>query len=853
MARRKRGYCWFAELMVMLLVMLSGAACGSNDAKQASICEGVRLERDAAAPMEWVELALAGTDEANVAVRVHADGYDPFPALVAAGDDSGVWVLAPIHPAGLAGGQVELEVVGDEFSCSETRLTIEPIPESPGAFRRLAEQLDRIVELEARHLGTDQQALVDAIDTDWVKPSLPASVLALAKAQFLLAHPANSNSLKRIAAGDAPAVSDEAAGADFRFLDAVVAHSELLDTYEEHIARLEQLPPGNYQWTQPNSGSALSETSQSAGALKKDIRSAAELSAAMVAGDLSCRMVDNDSLKRFNSAVGTITAAPNEVVGAFGVGYSAMMAFIREINRARCGLFPRELVNFQPRVDQLELEEDRPELALDPMTVGARSGEWNVSETVIEALFQVLGWALSDFSPATTKLSPKSEAMFKDVAGQWIEGIGKGEAMKQANSATQWINERYGSGTIGPFTWSGITLDSSDYVGVHADFLQQLEGPLAVAPRQIGQGPVVIEALRAKFPPEGARVTVPGAVNRIEIEMLQRILVNPGETKEIYFEVKNAFNTELQWSNNAQQAGPIGALSGTTKTDAPVGKVLFDTPSDRGRYPVTLTAESLSKTGLSHPDNDPEPLLERVFLYDKDVEISPRYVCLTPGSTHQFTARTAHDDPSIEWSPAAQIDRQDDRAVTYTAPSSKGTYEVRVEATYTTDAGDEVTAEDIATVRVDDCKCWWALDIIGRTSARGEFGVFTSMSDFTYDLMLGADQGGLTRVTMFTHFPVQEEREFAWPGPPDEQGRYYTAVTPGPTLGPFVSAPPDESVGFVESFDGDYVEGSSFGQVIDTSTWARVAYEMQFKIAYAPPDVDEIERLERVDQLCPED
>lgn len=848
MTRVTRRVGWLAAIIVVLLA----AACGADE-EETAVCKGMRLERDTAAPMEWVDLTLGDTEETNISARIFADGFDPFPTSVAVGEDGSLSLLAPVHPAGLQGGTVDVELSGDEMSCPKTTLTIEPMAEAPGAFPSLVDKIARIVELEAQHLGVTRQELIDTLDTDYVKPSPPVNVLALAKAQFLLDHPSNPNSLTRVANGDAPMLDEMGVSADYRLFNAIIAQSGLLDAYDEHIARLEQLPPGNYQWTQPNTGSGLSPTSQTDAPLKIAIGSAAELSAAMTAGDLSCRMINNESLKRINSFVGLGTAVPQGYAQAFGVGYSTMMTVLLEVDRAKCGLFPNQLTNFVTGVDSLDLEEDRPQLSLDPMTVDAKSEGWDVGETALEVVYQAVSVLLADFKGSKAALTAKSTTVTQEAAEEYMKNIVGSTALKGSKKANQAINDRYGGATLGPYQWSGITLDTSDYVGIDAEFLRQLEGPLAVAPRKIGKGPVVIAALASKFPPTGARVLIPGSVNPIEIEMLQRILVNPGETKEIYFKVKNAFNPKLQWSNNAQQPGPIGVVSGTTTTDVPVGKVRFATPSDRGRYPVTVTAESLSTTGLRHPDNDPEPLLQRSFLYDKDVEISPRYVCLPPGESHEFSAKTAQDNPTIEWFPAAQIDKQDDRTVTYTAPSARGTYEVRVEATYVNEDGDTVTAEDRATVRVDDCKCWWALDLIGSASASGRYGTFTSMTNFSYDMMLMSDEGGPTQMNLYALFPSEEQgEELEGPGPPDQQGSYYAQLTPSPLLGPYGLAPPDQSVAFIESFDGDYVQGSSYGLVLDYSDTTYVPYELQFRVAYMPPDISAMDQFERMDRLCPE-
>ncbi|MEX2471380.1 MAG: hypothetical protein WEA34_04325, partial [Gemmatimonadota bacterium] len=128
-----------------------------------------------------------------------AEGDFILPLLPLEGGDYRLWI--PVHPTTIVeGGPVEIRIWGeDDFVTAPTELTLDPIPEAPGAFAELADTLQALLDLRFEALGMTR---TEALAADW-ETELDPSVFPVAIAQTLLDDPNHDRDLRDLLDGAA--------------------------------------------------------------------------------------------------------------------------------------------------------------------------------------------------------------------------------------------------------------------------------------------------------------------------------------------------------------------------------------------------------------------------------------------------------------------------------------------------------------------------------------------------------------------------------------------------------------------------------------------------------------------------
>ena len=729
----------FGLIMAAMIWGLTGCS-GSSGEEESGDCTSMTLHQTTAHPMDWVQITIgegSEIDSDDLLTEVFVDGVDPFVTVSGLDEDDNIWVFVPAHPDGIDGGVMELQIYSGEVECPAQQLTVAPLDEAPGAFAELIDEYERLLQTEATRLDADLQQLSELVDPNTAVdlPAIPANHLALAKAYWILSHPEHPNSLRAMADGNAPVMADDDGPLDFALAEALIAHSGVVDAVAQHVDELQTAPLPQIDWVPVDSGGGPGANMSSIdGLFMANIGSTERLSELMKEGALSCRMLDDPSLKNVNTAIGIIGAFPNLLTQAGGAAYGMQMTFLLETSRAKCGLLPSKLENFRPGVDEIEIEEDRPRLDFDTMYTDASSDQWELTETAAEVALQIISTLLADVRVGQVGW---------EKAGRWQEfflkyGINLLQewAFEMLSENKELLNDLVEGTTIGPFQWSDFPMSSIDWVYITSVITEQVNPGLAVAPLRIAESTVTIEARTDKFPPDGAREQVPGAVLPIDIEIPDYMLVAPGETIELEFTVANAYDPSLSWSNDSSMPGPYVAGSFQQTTHAATGTVYFETPADDSEFPVIITAESTSTSGLLHPDNDPDPPLARTILVTGNAMIWPPSACVPPGETHVFQVYTHQADAEVSWHPSNRMTTVDDTTALYTAPSTEGREEITVEVTYQSGELDQSTFEDTAVVNIHDCTCWWEISF-GGNSFSGESIMDPVHSDDTTALAIG--------------------------------------------------------------------------------------------------------------------
>lgn len=256
--------------------------------------------------------------------------------------------------------------------------------------------------------------------------------------------------------------------------------------------------------------------------------------------------------------------------------------------------------------------------------------------------------------------------------------------------------------------------------------------------------------MRAHFPSwhmieTGAEVLLDETIDvrPIEIDFYEfnsrRILVNPGESIPVNFRVINAEDPSLQWRLTS---GSI-AGGGAQTTDEESGTLLVHLPDDPDVYPVRLSAQSLSTTGLMADGRYRGNSLR--FVLDTPI-INPGFRCLDGGESIELRVDGLFVDSEVRW----ETDRG---TISPTGPSTarlqapeQGRDSLNVKATVTGTTHSGARRFDIARARFDiECKCWWNARVDG--GAAGSFGgkdaVFTPVDDTYIISMTGPESSGI--------------------------------------------------------------------------------------------------------------
>ncbi|TVR29023.1 MAG: hypothetical protein EA390_10490 [Balneolaceae bacterium] len=210
-------------------------------------CPDLHLSTHTALPLSRVEVfGLPDSFAELLAGEVAFEGGEVHTlTFVDRRADGGIVLHAPIHPSGdPAGGAVSVRIVDSEGrGCPSMSFTIEPLSTGQQTLKEFVRLLGELVEAHAHQMGMSTDEL---LETD--PEELSETGLIVRLAQAVLNGADNPNSLAAIFNGTAPLLDD--GPIDLDLLNALLAGTGVLDMLQKQIADTQELGPPPSRTTQ---------------------------------------------------------------------------------------------------------------------------------------------------------------------------------------------------------------------------------------------------------------------------------------------------------------------------------------------------------------------------------------------------------------------------------------------------------------------------------------------------------------------------------------------------------------------------------------------------------------------------
>lgn len=717
-------------------------------------CPELALSSAAAAPLREIEVTGVPDHFAEFLGGEVIDlaGEERLVAFVSRSDDGRVFLEVPVHPTGaIEGGPVHLRMIDEEGrACQGLLFTIEPLPAAPGAFQLYFEAVQELIAVQAEALGTTPAAL-QAADPDTVPDHLFPWVMA----QGLADHPENANSMRAVAAREAPFTSEETAES-WALLDALTARSgvahRLRDLTAAHVALAVPAPPAfpGGDVLPPSSGAACTGPfyNPDAFTLSRWMDLSATSSIALspeVVGYLDAAgFLLNASMVL--AAAGTGGAVAKARIGAAGVLGNLGLFVSKAGMEAMEGLLPSILVSLDFEYGPAVFLED------DEVTTGnwseamltTRSRGWSADRAILDGLLQTAGGVATKkgaqwFSKRTfipegpaRELADGFNALIADT---WLQ-----ELLQQKGGQSGVVH--FPGCDFGPTDISAEEWSEAEIVG-DSDLVASIRGHGSYEVWMDGEVFLLVRSRAGAFGLWGTVTAArPIEVLRLEVEIIpDEQVVEPGQVVSFEARVTNANDPSVQWtiSPTSHSLEVVGGDGG--------GTVRVHTSGDPDQLPAVLTARSTA-TGPMRPLALPARTAN-ALLHTGAFILEPGGACVEPGNALQFELRDPRPPPvavsaagreedaaaSPEPGPGPQrsghlaaVWEASEGSITqqglFTAPGTPGL------VTVTARRGDR---EERALVRVaENCRCWWIASIDGGFSG-------TATGDVAYFFRQGSD------------------------------------------------------------------------------------------------------------------
>lgn len=714
---------WLRVLPVLLVVACGGGDGGPTEpagpddpddpgtSNPPTAADAPTLSADQVASMQSVVLTGLPADREDLVAEVADRGVS---SPTEEGDfilplvplESGSYELfIPVHPTDVTGGgPAEIRVWGDDFVTEPAEVTLDPLPEAPGAFVEMADSLQALLDLRFEQMGTTREAVLAA---DW-SAELDPGLYPFAIAQTLLDDPTSDADLRDMLAGS-PAFESAFGSStpDLELLDGLTAAGDLIGLISEALTEArglaEAAPPRTVSGASP--------------ARIVSISSAAELDAEMNEAWSAANEIDPNSntgklLQAYGMTLGAIGlfTGPGGTVVATGLG-SALWAY-QTYQDGKSKLMPKEFVggSMSFDVDISVFEEDRPGPGTwSNVLVSAQSEGWILDRTVIDLFSQIAGNAKA-YGGWVNRVGAEASDLLDDIFD-----FVSSQRLSQLPAAEGGFIE------IPPEVWADIDVTGEPWTSgrVVGDEAIHLVTATAYDPLRVGESLLTVETAGSHFgsaAPALHREAI--RVDAIEVSILTTATnVQPGEIVELQILVDNALDTSLEWTLSPGASW----ASGPTDIGGGAWSAQLQTPSDAGDFPVEVTFESTAEGGAR--DMPGAPVRRDVLeLSSAQVIVEPSSVFLEPGESQTFAAIVlGAQNTDVTWSvtgpdPSASIGDGGG----FVAPETTGSYLV------TATSVEVPSAEGYANVTVVG-QCYWSVTIGGTVggSWSGEFATHT--------------------------------------------------------------------------------------------------------------------------------
>lgn len=725
-------------------------------------CHGVGLASATARPFERVDVDLAVYDfsEAGpqrvedlfaVGIRFSEEGEEYFQFVHFDEEAETHYFHAPPHSSGTSGGEMWLRFTDGEMDCAEeVELSISSIGPSPGALEEALTLAAQVSRATLDFYGYDAEELLQRPEEE-----IPLLLLPLVSHIWTIDHPDNEHALVRtINERRGPFAVEEAV---FEELDAFFAVSGMISALQgslETLAELKAEAPDfelRFRQAQPLiSGLVIDQQRQALCSSilnlvgEVEINTARELSQLMLAARTASQMADEVGV-----ANAWVTMAGSGA-GNFGAALGVVLAADQISRMAHARLLPTQLYGATAEYDD-QFEEDSTEMKRwTNFRISAASLGWDATQTILEALMS----AGNNLAPGNTGAAV---TVFDKLSGlETISGVAGLNYMRDT-TAYQAIYDLFENRTdcqleTGPWEDIPVSLATPVSFEISHRFAvahRRRQGPICwpndqltipldrYEARATGTGLLRVNLPPASYPPDTNRASsrweAPVFVRPINVVFRQGNTVGaPGSTVEVVAEIQNAVDTRGSWS-----VEPASAEILEFSRDGDVHRATIRLPEDVEDFPIFVTLESDSTSGLRHRSCDPAPRSSTaVIRFEESIEISPKIYCIAQGESLQFDARifSPVQDPQVIWETSGgSIDSSglfqgtDDGEflVSATLPDSQRTASARV--------------------RVGLCECFYHLSLRGSLHADyGEFGYVVSeyLGEEMFLMRFGRDETG---------------------------------------------------------------------------------------------------------------
>ncbi len=626
----------------------------------------------------------------------------------------GAVFYAPVHPAGIRGGELVVQLTDGERVCPRRRFVVDALEPAPGATALVLERVRAQSDALLDSLGIDEAHAHQLVDL-----SEPGTIIvddadehAIAPLLFaaLVDHPDNPQSISAVAEQDTD------------LLDALLKKSGMS---EGASARPVLRATGG-------GVSALSAA--------PEINDAATLSRILTEhGRPACNQVGSgyDELTAAAGVLASYIPQPHVrgALGAFStVGSSLILA-----SKYVCATHPNKVTDMTTRPNRFDFPEDHTGKPLAVTLTAIPGPPLNIPANVAGLVLSALGAVgLADMNAAGALLDDLMRAAGEQVFTWSIETGTRAEEMV----------------TIHADPWT-VSVESTEWLLVvpqdqRAD-VADCERGICVVPKAAGDSSVKLGPAPEKFGSVQLAHTILATVNAIEVDLGPRVrIASPGFPVPLGYAVRNAVDPSLTFSS-ASAANIVN-----DETTARDGVVTVELPNDRASYPVSVIAESTSRTGAR--ESGIPPRTGDVLFVLGDLEVGPNNRCIRPGATLQLRGSARYVDgteATIAWSSP----HVDDSGI-FTAPGTEGEYDVVATATYATPGSPTFT--DSLTVRVGDCRCWYDIQITGEDE-------FHRSGEFNFTITSSPISGGMVRKMIAIEGDIRATMSYVRPEGPTPQ------------------------------------------------------------------------------------
>jgi len=667
----------------LVLILLAFSCSNSNTPEFTCSMELDRLE---VPPFNDVLVRYTGPEIDDLNIDV--EGY-PDLLVSMFWEDEDLILRSPLHPEGLEGGVLTLNVQINQQSCGKQHLTISPLEPNLEAGRQAVEDIKTLNQDLLTLFGTDAETARATLDPERQRIGGPAHQIAAALAGWYVDDPRSTLTLQGL--------DDESLG----ILGALAQTSGQAEQIRELAAYVEANPSTPITWQSTASGNQLFGIDLE----RSEISDGDELARRIALARPACKARDftGKIWADIVSSLGPHAKNPG-VLGQLA-GFAVGHFFLHARAELVCASNPHEMLGGVAEPSYVRLEEDRDTpFQFSRVMYSAKAGK-----------------------PANLAGLAVGLAYFAKTAASYGKAITGAEVGRKFNTVREFLREK-ASGALaeeleniewGGWTFRGINLNHDRWtiiVSQNGTMVNGNCGNLCVRAAEVGQEVLLLVPREDFFMTSAVEVVVDGDVAPIRVQFYPTVrAVEPGELVDIEFQVSDAIDPGLEWRVEDGITAPFD-------TDVELGIFTYGAPVEEDLYPILIRAESTSKTGLRAPHRGPPPRRGHTILVIEELVVLPESECLSVGQSVTFIASASSHEgvPAvITWSPGI-----DDGVFRAEAP---GEYELWVTATWP--EREPITRH--MNVQVGDCKCWF--QTFGPAHENGKFEI-TGVSTYSEDL-----------------------------------------------------------------------------------------------------------------------